>query len=337
MSNISLEKYLGLDYPIIQAPMAGGMLSPDFVAKVCEFGALGSIPTGYLHLPQIEKFIAEVQQRTKRPFCVNVFVDYADYSNLALKKPDEIREAERELGMAVCETYSVVTPPNMDSLIDLMVTMEVPILSTTFGALKRDHVEVLKSAGVKIMTTVNSVYEIDLAVKTQSPDILIYQNKMAGGHKGGFTSLEHSEQSDILEYMTSLENVYCILSGGVVHKPDIEEALKSGFDGVQIGSGFLVTQECSISPMYKDALIHNTTSVMTTSITGKSARGLETRISALNLAINPGFPFLHFATSALRKHAKECGELEYQSLWCGDGVHKITQTLSLNSYLQQLV
>ncbi|MBT6123110.1 MAG: hypothetical protein HOH48_07075 [Candidatus Puniceispirillum sp.] len=38
-----LIELLGIDYPIIQAPMAGGLTTPDFVANVSNFGMLGSI------------------------------------------------------------------------------------------------------------------------------------------------------------------------------------------------------------------------------------------------------------------------------------------------------
>ena len=38
-----LTKRLGIQHPIVQAPMAGGGDTPRLVAAVCEAGALGSI------------------------------------------------------------------------------------------------------------------------------------------------------------------------------------------------------------------------------------------------------------------------------------------------------
>src|SRR5437763_1626065 len=48
-----LMKSLGLEHPIVQAPMAGGGDTPRLVAAVSEAGALGSLGAAYLPPPQI--------------------------------------------------------------------------------------------------------------------------------------------------------------------------------------------------------------------------------------------------------------------------------------------
>src|SRR5262247_429988 len=65
---------LGLRYPIIQAPMAGGGDTPELVAAVCEAGALGSIGATYLSPQQIVDTCEAVRARTQRPFGINLFV-----------------------------------------------------------------------------------------------------------------------------------------------------------------------------------------------------------------------------------------------------------------------
>ncbi|MGH9440003.1 MAG: NAD(P)H-dependent flavin oxidoreductase, partial [Terriglobia bacterium] len=69
----AVTKRLGLTYPIIQAPMAGGTTTADLVAAVCEAGALGFIGAAYLAPAQIAEASREVRARTSRPFGMNLF------------------------------------------------------------------------------------------------------------------------------------------------------------------------------------------------------------------------------------------------------------------------
>src|SRR5215468_8736696 len=69
----ALTQRLGLDYPIIQAPLAGGGDTPALVAAVCEAGALGFIGAAYLTPAQIVEATRAVRARTVRPFGINLF------------------------------------------------------------------------------------------------------------------------------------------------------------------------------------------------------------------------------------------------------------------------
>lgn len=46
---------IGLKFPIIQAPMAGGATSPELVAAVSNSGGLGSLGAGYMNAAEIRK------------------------------------------------------------------------------------------------------------------------------------------------------------------------------------------------------------------------------------------------------------------------------------------
>src|SRR6266849_2730425 len=67
-------KRIGIDYPIILAPMAGGPSTPALVASVCEAGGLGSLGVGYLPPDAIRAAIREIRARTDRPFAANLFI-----------------------------------------------------------------------------------------------------------------------------------------------------------------------------------------------------------------------------------------------------------------------
>src|SRR5437868_7437708 len=68
-----LAKRLGIQHPIVQAPMAGGGDTPRLVAAVSEAGALGSIGAAYLTPQQIAESAQAVRSLTSRRFGINLF------------------------------------------------------------------------------------------------------------------------------------------------------------------------------------------------------------------------------------------------------------------------
>ncbi|HLR23966.1 MAG TPA: nitronate monooxygenase, partial [Pseudogracilibacillus sp.] len=69
-----LTKMLEIDYPIIQAPMAGGITSTTLVSESSNNGALGMIGAGYMTANELKQQIQDIKNETKNPFGVNVFV-----------------------------------------------------------------------------------------------------------------------------------------------------------------------------------------------------------------------------------------------------------------------
>ena len=63
---------LGIELPIIQAPMAGAV-SPEMVIQVSEAGGLGSLPCAMLSTEQARNDLGVIRQRTSRPINVNFF------------------------------------------------------------------------------------------------------------------------------------------------------------------------------------------------------------------------------------------------------------------------
>jgi nitronate monooxygenase len=68
-----LTKKLGIEYPIIQAPLAGGGDTPALVSAVCNAGGLGFIGGAYLTPVQITEAARAVRAKTTRPFGINLF------------------------------------------------------------------------------------------------------------------------------------------------------------------------------------------------------------------------------------------------------------------------
>src|SRR5215208_380991 len=82
-----LRSLLGIEHPIIQAPMAGGGSTPELVAAVSNAGGLGILGAAYLTPAQIADTIAETGRRTDRPFGVNLCAGGAEPTDAADPAP----------------------------------------------------------------------------------------------------------------------------------------------------------------------------------------------------------------------------------------------------------
>ena len=137
-----LEK-LGIEHPIIQAPMAGGPSTPELVAAVSNAGGLGSIGAGYLSPEQIDSEIRKVKELTKQPFSVNLFIPEANNaytpSDKVIKK---LEGFSKELGV---DPPEIPGPPKytFEDQLAVIVDNKVPVFSFTFGILEDRYMKEL--------------------------------------------------------------------------------------------------------------------------------------------------------------------------------------------------
>src|SRR3954451_10607273 len=75
MKPTAFSTRMGVELPLMLAPMAGGPSTPALASAVCEAGGLGSLGGQYLPLDKLRGEIREVRARTSRPFAVNLFAD----------------------------------------------------------------------------------------------------------------------------------------------------------------------------------------------------------------------------------------------------------------------
>ena len=74
MLRTELTRLLGLQYPIVQAPMAGGPTTPDLVAEVSAAGGLGVYAGSGVPPDLLVASIAAIRSRTTAPFGVNFLI-----------------------------------------------------------------------------------------------------------------------------------------------------------------------------------------------------------------------------------------------------------------------
>src|SRR5258706_11090854 len=133
-----------LAIPIVQAPMAGGVSTPELAAAVSEAGGLGFLAAGYLTADRVREQIRAVRGLTTRPFGVNLFVpgDPAVDRDAVGRYRDRL-EAEAALyGAELGEP--VADDDGWAEKLAVLRELEVPVVSFTFGCPTRATVMNLK-------------------------------------------------------------------------------------------------------------------------------------------------------------------------------------------------
>lgn len=312
-----------LKFNIIQAPMAGGIVSPEMISKISNSGMLGMIASGYLSFNDLESFITKVKSllNTGAIFSVNLFIEpQLDKAN-HLPKNKEILEAEKLFVKTESNNLDFTVPTNIaeKDYIELLIKHHVPIVSTTFGLLSKKSITQLQRHDIEVIATVTSTIEAQLAIDKNIKTI-VFQGAEAGGHQATFISnkLNTTPTMALIKEAKNKfgDNITIVASGGI-STSSIKSCFTNGADYVQMGSVFMMSKSSNLpneaKKYIKDNFDKNTTSNKTT---GRYARGIiggfaEMRCPSYN------FPNQHYHTINLRKLAKQNNRFEYASLWVG--------------------
>jgi nitronate monooxygenase len=78
----SVTRVLGIEQPIVQAPI-GGLSNPRLAAAVSNAGGLGTIAQTWMPLDEIPESIRATQALTSRPFGINLIIDEPQHERVA--------------------------------------------------------------------------------------------------------------------------------------------------------------------------------------------------------------------------------------------------------------
>ncbi|WP_444846903.1 NAD(P)H-dependent flavin oxidoreductase [Duganella caerulea] len=315
-------------HPIIQGPTAGGNNNPAQVAAVSNAGALGSLACSLLSPDVIRSQTEQIRALTDKPFCLNFFV-----LETPQPAPEEVARAKEWLKpFATSLGWTEVPTPakwceEFAVQFETLIELRPAVASFTFGILSAEQIRRLHDAGIFVIGTITHADEA-LAWQSRGADAVIASGTESGGHRGTFIGAQEDAKLTTFELLpTIVEAVHIpvIAAGGIMDGADIKRALDGGAQAVQMGTAFLVCDESSINPHYKQRLLtagdHPTR--LTRTFSGRYARGLENRFMLEMVAVEkqiPPYPIQNALTGAIRAEAGKRGETELMSLWCGTGV-----------------
>ena len=346
MSNMPLwMARLGLQHPIIQAPMAGTS-TPQLAAAVSNAGALGSVGIGAYGVDQARQHIAQTQALTARPFNVNLFCHQT-------ATPDAEREAQwlrylapefaRYGAQASSGLRCIYESAVGNAQLQAMVLQQKPaVVSFHFGLPEQSFIDALRAAGI---TTLACATNLDEArqIEQAGVDVIVAQGMEAGGHRGAFVP-----EQDRLMGMLALVQLLArecrlpvVAAGGIMDGAGIAAALQLGASAVQMGTAFILCPESAASPAYRAELQSDQAqhTAITAAISGRPARGMFNRLHQLGRDYAgplPAYPMVYDAGKALHQAASTQGSSDYAAHWAGQGA-PLARAMPAQQLVQTLI
>ncbi len=165
--------------------------------------------------------------------------------------------------------------PFVDDVIQTIVDERVPVITTGAGNPGK-YVSVLQSIGCKIIPVVPSV-SLAKRMTRLGVDALIAEGTEAGGHIGELSTLV------LVPQIVDAVEIPVIAAGGIFDGRGLVASLALGAEGVQIGTRFICTNECTAHDNYKQALIKagDRDAVVTGRSTGHPVRNLRNKMTRI--------------------------------------------------------
>ncbi len=183
-----------------------------------------------------------------------------------------------------------------------------------------------KQAGIIVIPVVASV-ALAKRMERCGADAVIAEGCEAGGHIGKLTTMV------LLPQVVDAVNIPVIGAGGIADGRGIAAAFALGASGIQVGTRFLVSEECQIHDNYKNAVIKSKDidTVVTGRCTGHPVQVLKNKLAKEYLKLeknNVSFDKLEELGRGALKKAVVDGDIENGSLMAGQisGMLKKVQT-----------
>ena len=323
---MNLQTLLGIDLPIIQAPMAG-VQGSELALAVSNAGGLGSLPCAMLDTEALRNELEALTKGTTQPVNVNFFAHQPPEPDAAREQAwrDALTPFYREYGIdpETVPEGGGRTPFN-DEAARLVEAYKPAVVSFHFGLPDDVLLARVKATGAKVLSTATTVEEA-IWLDQRGVDAIIAQGLEAGGHRGIFLTRELSTQMGTFALLPQvIKAVRCpvIAAGGIADAWGIRAAMALGAAGVQLGTAFLLCPEATTRPIHREILKSPQArhTALTNLFSGGPARGIVNRVMrelGPISAVAPAFPLATSAIAPLRARAEAAGSGDFSPLWSG--------------------
>lgn len=288
---MTIDKMLGIDYPIIVAPMF--LISNTAMIKAAlNNGITAAFPAlNYRTDDELRKAIDEIKAYTSKPFGVNLIVNQSN--------------------------------PKYKGQLDILVEKKVAFIITSLGNPK-EVIARCKPSGIKVFCDV-----VDLAyakkVEELGADAVIAVNSEAGGHAGNI------KPQELVSLLKANLTIPIISAGGIAKAEHLNEVMRWGAAGVSVGTIFIASEEAPVTPDYKQAMIDYGAKdiVRTTKLSGSAltvintpyVQELGTEANWLERLMNNNkrlkkYIKLFIALKGMKAIEKAAFGATYKTLWC---------------------
>jgi len=321
---------LGIELPILQAPMAGATGSAMAIA-VARAGGLGALPCAMLTGEQVRSEIQAFRTACPgQPLNLNFFCHQPP-------APDPERDARWKQALKayyseVGADFDAPTPVSNRAPFDeqscmLVEQLRPEVVSFHFGLPHSALLQRVKATGAKVLSSATTVEEAQW-LEANGCDAIIAMGYEAGGHRGMFLSDAITSQIGTFALVPQIADAVrlpVIAAGGIGDHRGLVAALALGASAVQIGTAYLFCPEAKVSPAHRRALDTAAASdtALTNLFTGRPARGINNRIMrelGPMSELAPRFPLAGGALMPLRAITDAQGNSDFSNLWSGQAL-----------------
>ncbi len=340
---------LGIEHPIVLAPMAG-LAMVELAAAVADAGGLGSIGCATMDPRLAADTVAQLRRLTSKPVNLNFFCHEPAKADAARERAwhDRLSPYYRELGIDDATPRPRTDLAPFGSVMCEFVEDARPeVVSFHFGLPAAPLLARVKAAGCKVISSATTVEEARW-LEDRGADAIIAQGSEAGGHRGMFLERDQNRALasqlgtfELVPQITHAVRVPVIAAGGIADGCGIAAAFALGASGTQIGTGFLLCPEAATPPLHRDALRQagELGTVVTNVLSGRPARALVNRLTAEVGPMSdaaPDFPLPMGELVPLRAAAERKGCRDLSPIWAGQGA-ALTRELPAKVLMQTLV
>jgi nitronate monooxygenase len=309
---MTLDKMLGIDYPIIVAPMF--LISNTKMIKAAlSNGITAAFPAmNYRTDQELRAAIAEIKKFSSKPFGVNLIVNKSN--------------------------------PKYKAHLETLLELKVDYIITSLGS-PREVIERAKPLGIKVFC---DVVDLDYAKKVEAlgADAVIAVNAQAGGHAGNI------EPKDLITLLKENCKIPIISAGGIAKGKDLKQVMDWGAAGASIGTIFIACDEADISPEYKQAMVDYGAKdiVRTNKLSGSAltvintpyVQQLGTKANLLEWILNNNKTLKKYAKMLIALRGMKAVEkaafgATYKTVWCaGPAIEYVKSVRPMANIIQTL-
>ncbi|WP_022669648.1 enoyl-[acyl-carrier-protein] reductase FabK [Hippea alviniae] len=163
--------------------------------------------------------------------------------------------------------------PYVDDVVDVVIKHKIKVITTGAGSPGK-YMDRFKEIGAKVIPVVASV-ALAKRMEKEGADAVVAEGMESGGHIGELTTIA------LVPQVVDAVDIPVIAAGGIADGRGFVAALALGAQGVQMGTRFVASVECTISEAYKKVIVEakDRDTVITGRTTGHPVRIIKNKLA----------------------------------------------------------
>lgn len=224
--------------------------------------------------------------------------------------------------------------PHAEEVLQAVIDLGVPVVTTGAGN-PGPYVQALKQHNIKLLPVVSSV-ALGKRLARLGVDALIAEGWEAGGHIGDISTLA------LVPQLVDAVDIPVVAAGGIADARGVVAALALGAAGVQMGTRFICSSECTVHEAYKQAIVRaaDRDAIVTGYTTGHPVRALRNRFTRQYRDLEADGASLEllgeFGAGRLAQAARD-GDIAYGSVMAGQSAGLVQQVMPAQEIIQEII